>query len=277
MVRYLIILSLVFCSPLLADEPAPKPTDVKPASDGFPVIPSPTPIKPITPTVATDPDALPVVKYGEIYAVEYDTDFELRAYPSKLVDIVRAAPGPITVRGVIAGGDGKVTTRVFKGPFVAFVDVLEGASGTLTLVRTPLGLTDGTKITEKLITVNSAPRPPPDKPKPDEPPVVDDPVTARVKAALTGHPEDAAKFAAMADELAKALDAGTVPTLRSMETKMQAALTAVGWPVGKYGDMTKLAGELWGAGVADRDLTAADRALFAGQLRTISKACGEVK
>jgi hypothetical protein len=102
-------------------------------------------------------------------------------------------------------------------------------------------------------------------------------IARRVKTAMTGNPGDAAKFAGMCNALAIALDADQVPTLESMSAKMDAALKAVGWPQGKYPDMSKLAGQLWGAGVESYPLDATTRKRFSDQLRVIAKACLEVK
>lgn len=112
---------------------------------------------------------------------------------------------------------------------------------------------------------------------PSPPPVVEDSITSRVKAALAGQKADADKFASACIEVAKPLEVGTITRLAVMESSLKAALDAVGWVPGKYPDLSKLAGELFGKNVPDRDLTADERATFVRQLRLISTACGGVK
>ncbi len=113
---------------------------------------------------------MPTLAYGQIYVVQSEVEFFLRAYPKGLVAITPPTPGPITVRGVFADGSGKVETRTFKGKYVAFVDAVEGVAGRVELVATPVGVTDEASIAEQLVDIGAGPRPPP-KPDPDVPPV----------------------------------------------------------------------------------------------------------
>lgn len=172
MLKYLAAILLAMAPPLMADDPVPQPIlGVTPASPSiiFPVLPiaDPLPVKPVTPA---DPDAVPLLAFGKIYVVQSDTDFFLDAYPEGLVDITPPTAGPITVRGIFADGSGKTETRTFKAGFVAFVDVAEGASGRITLVATPIGVTDHSKLVKQLIDIGVAPQPPPIPPGPNPPP-----------------------------------------------------------------------------------------------------------
>lgn len=111
-----------------------------------------------------------------------------------------------------------------------------------------------------------------DPPKPEDPAAG---LSRRVKTALAGNPQDAVKFAAVMDSLNEALP--TINRLGEFESKMAKGLTAVNWPVGAYPDLSRLAGDLFGKQVADRALTAEDRAEFAASLKALSAACKAVK
>lgn len=109
------------------------------------------------------------------------------------------------------------------------------------------------------------------------PPTPQNTITTRVKTSLAGQPKDAATFGVVCEELAKALDAGTIVKQSNFESSMQAALTSVSWQVGKYADLSKLTGELFDRGDKDWTLTAEDKATFAKHLRTIAEACKGIK
>ena len=109
---------------------------------------------------------------------------------------------------------------------------------------------------------------------PNGPPApVENSITTRVKAALSGQAEDASKFGAVCSELAKALDDGKIAKQSNFESAMAAGLSGVSWPKGKYGDLTKLTSELFDHSENDWTLTADDKAMFAKHLRTIAAAC----
>lgn len=121
---------------------------------------------------------------------------------------------------------------------------------------------------------------------PNGPPVPDDSgssIARRVKAAFKGQPivvgqsSDTSRFQAVCDELAKSIDAGKVPKQSDFEKQMEAGLNAVGWPKGKYSDLTALCAELFDGPDNDWTLTAENKAAYVTSLRAISKACGEVK
>ncbi len=112
---------------------------------------------------------------------------------------------------------------------------------------------------------------------PPVPPTPEDGIAKRVKSALAGQPGDAVKFKAAYDALADALEAGTIKTRGQMEDSLAAALKANSWPTGKYGDLSKLSGELWGKGVGDGAIDATMRAAFLTSLKTVSTACEGVK
>lgn len=57
---------------------------------------------------------------------------------------------------------------------------------------------------------------------------------------------------------------------------MGTALKATGWPVGRYPDISKLMGELFGVDVSDRPLGVDERKKITEQLTTISAAAAEV-
>jgi hypothetical protein len=153
-IRYALLL-LLLAAPGLAEDTVPVvPTPAKPPIV-FPALPPSG--EPVTiPPVQVDPEAVPKLAYGQIYVVQSDVEFTLLASPEKLVTITPVA-GPVTVRGVFADGNGKVETRTFKAPFVAFVDANEGASGRVEL----LGVIDRSNITRQLIDIGAGPRPPP--------------------------------------------------------------------------------------------------------------------
>lgn len=109
------------------------------------------------------------------------------------------------------------------------------------------------------------------------PPTPQNTITTRVKTSLAGQPKDAATFGVVCEELAKALDAGTIVKQSNFESSMKAALTSVSWQVGKYADLSKLTSELFDRGDKDWTLTAEDKATFAKHLRTIAEACKGVK
>jgi len=112
---------------------------------------------------------------------------------------------------------------------------------------------------------------------PRGPPAPVDQITSRVRAALTGHVDDAKVFATACDALAASLEADEIKTLGAMEDALAAGLKANKWPQGKYPDLSKLAGELFGSGVPDGPIDAAAKSRFIADLKTISKACGAVK
>lgn len=113
---------------------------------------------------------------------------------------------------------------------------------------------------------------------PNGPPApVEDCITRRVKTSLAGQPKDAATFGVVCEELAKALDAGTIVKQSNFESSMKAALTSVSWQVGKYADLSKLTSELFDRGDKDWTLTAEDKATFSKHLRTIADACKGIK
>lgn len=168
MVRSLLII-LLLCSPVLAED---KPVDLQVGQKiWFPSLPVPDKA-PVTPAPPADPDAVPVLTYGQIYAVQSEVEFFLRAYPKSLVTITKPVKGPVTARGIFIVG-GKIETRVLTGKYVAFVDAGEKAAGRVDLVATPVGNASEDSIVEQTIDVNTAgPRPPP---KPDDPDVPDNP------------------------------------------------------------------------------------------------------
>lgn len=161
MVRSLLVI-LVLCSPVLAED---KPVDLRVGEKiWFPAVPVPDKV-PVTPSPPADPDAIPVLVYGQLYPVQSEVEFFLRAYPKSLVNITPPVKGPVTARGIFVNG-GKVETRVLTGKYVAFVDAGEKAVGRVDLVATPVGNANENTIVEQTIDVNTGPRPPP---KPDDP------------------------------------------------------------------------------------------------------------
>lgn len=163
MVRLIAILALL-CSPVLADEP--KPVDLQVGQKiWFPSLPVPDKA-PVTPAPPADPDAVPALSYGQIYVVQGDTPFALLASPKGVVTITKTE-GPINVRGIFADGNGEFETRTFKAKYVAFVDAVKGMAGRINLTAIPFGLKDESEITEQLVDIGTAPRPPPG---PDDPP-----------------------------------------------------------------------------------------------------------
>lgn len=273
-----LILFICLCSPAFGQDPVPTPVPVK--VPVFPVIPVADRI-PVTPA-PVDPDALPVLLPGRLFIVQSDVKFKLFASDDSLV-MIRKVHGPRDITAVFADSTtGDDEDREFSSKFLAIVKAAKGASGTLKLIYDPTGAEEESDATTIMLQIGAGPRPPP---KPDDPPLpVEDPITRRVKAALLGPDAkaDASKFSAVCSELAKALDANQIARLADLETKMKAGLDAVGWVPGKYPDMSKLAGELFGGtpggeGVADRALTADDKATFSKNLKAIAAACAAVK
>lgn len=112
------------------------------------------------------PDAVPVVKPGEMYVLTRAAGFALEAIPADAVDISMDT-GPVKIRGVFAGDDGKRTSKTFNG-FLGIVEPNAGASGRVTLRVWVNGKT-APSFTDYLIDIGVGPRPPPDPPKPTPP------------------------------------------------------------------------------------------------------------
>ena len=111
------------------------------------------------------------------------------------------------------------------------------------------------------------------------PPEPVDQIVRRVRDSFTGSDAkaDAIKFRAACEGLSAALEAGQITKLGQMEDALKAGLDANGWKQGKYPDLSRLCGELWGAGVPDGPIDSATREKFVAQLKTMGKACEGVK
>lgn len=256
--------------------PQPIPAVVPTPVQVFPLIP--TPDKPPVVVVPADPDAVPVLLPGRLLVIQSPVKFSLVRSDNKLAS-VRKVKGPRDITGVFIDGPEDDIDRTYDAPFIAIVKAEKGQSGRLKLTYIPKGAEDESEFQELLIDIGVAPRPPPDPVDPVDPvdPPEDDPLTKRVKAALSGNPTDAARFGAVCAELAKAMEAGEIVKQSDFEAKMIRGLDAVGWPKNKYADLTKLSSELFDRGEADWILTAEDKVAFAKNLRALATACEGVK
>ena len=135
-------------------------SDVRFPMRGVTVVPESAPV-----TIAEVVDTL---RPEEWYLVESERELICIASPVGVVAIEPLA-GPMVFRGRFAGGDGKVETRKFAGPYLYAVTA--EVAGKTELIVVPVGVSSADQIERIVITVQGA-RPPPDvdpEPEPDDP------------------------------------------------------------------------------------------------------------
>lgn len=104
---------------------------------------------------------------AELFVFDTDVPCVVTTSPPGLLSVTKE-DGPVKVKGVFAGGNGKVETRTFKGKFVYTVDVT--GTGRAELLVFPAGVADEGGILRRMIDANNGSKPPPVDPV--NPPVV---------------------------------------------------------------------------------------------------------
>lgn len=104
-------------------------------------------------------------------------------------------------------------------------------------------------------------------------------IAERIRGALTGPNAkvDAVKLEASVTAVAEALEQQKIRDTGQMESALRAALEANHWAVGRYPQLSKLMGELFGEDVPARDFTAELRLKTVAQLKEIAAACKGVR
>lgn len=95
---------------------------------------------------------------AELYVFDGNTPCVVTTSPRGILAVTREA-GPLKVKGIFAGGTGKVETRSFAGKYVWMVDVV--ATGRAELLVFPPGIIDEAGILRRTIDANHGPLPPP--------------------------------------------------------------------------------------------------------------------
>lgn len=156
---------LMFCMTVLsADGLAVDPPGVR-----FPEFVVPLP-KPSPVSADTVPKLIPEF----LYMIDSDVPLLIFASPQKLVTVTRDE-GPLRVRGKFIDGDGKTTTRTFKGKYIFTIEA--AGVGRCELIIVPEGAKKETEATRKVIDVDNGEKPP-------LPPEPVDQLTTDVRAAL---------------------------------------------------------------------------------------------
>lgn len=115
------------------------------------------------------PGAVIVLKTGEWCILEHDSEFFVRPHPAGIVEVDKKIyPKGLTVMGTFAGGGGKIETRDFNGPYLAFIKPI--AKGSVEIDSIPIGVMDEADIVTLSLSVNQLPQPPPDDKKKDDVP-----------------------------------------------------------------------------------------------------------
>lgn len=163
MKKLIVMLLLVFC---IAGLP----------SDGFaadpPEIRFPEFLIPLKPTPVSA-DHIPKLIPEYLCMIDSDVPLLIFASPPKLVTITRDE-GPLRVRGKFVDGDGKITTRTFKGKYIFTIEA--SGVGRCELIIIPEGAKKEADATRKMIDVDNGEKPPPPEPV--------DQLTIDVRAAL---------------------------------------------------------------------------------------------
>lgn len=115
----------------------------------------------------------------EWYIVESESELICITSPAGVLD-VESLTGPMTFRGRFAGGDGKVETRKFQGPYLYAVTAT--VAGKAELIVVPVGVSNADQVQRVVLTVEGA-RPPPPGPGP-EPEPGPQPVVKNVSIAI---------------------------------------------------------------------------------------------
>lgn len=157
MIRHLVAWMVAGTLALVAADPTP-PNKIK-----VPAAPAAVPI----------PGGVVVLQPDYFYVVEFDKRFVIRDHPKGYVKITyETVTGGLTLRGKFADDPSKVQTKTFKGPFLAFVEPVEGVQSRIEIDCIPFEFKDEGDIVTATIDVNGnqAPIPPP-KPKPNPEPI----------------------------------------------------------------------------------------------------------
>lgn len=208
--------------------PVPKPAIRLPELS----VPTPTPVS---------PDAVQVLKAGELFIVDSDQECFIRQAPPGVLKI-KPMVGPRSFYAVFAGGTGEPEERDYAGKFLYVLTAAKTARCELFVI--PKGVDADNKILQRTIDSQTGPRPPPDPdpPKPDDGPKAD-PIWPSVAAMFGADQSD--QKAAMAKKLASvyrnAVTAGPgfVPTVddtrlttfRELSDAMAGAAAASGVPL----------------------------------------------
>lgn len=157
--------------PPVIPTPDREPVIVYPVLDQVAPKPEPKP-EPVAPEGPVFPPILPADTW---YCVESDVPLFLLHSPDGLLKVdVDEGPRPMRVKGLFAGGGGKVEARDFRLKYVYFVEPVK--AGLTEIVCIPQGVTDAKDIHRQVLGV-MGPRPPPipdvdpepkPKPKPDD-------------------------------------------------------------------------------------------------------------
>jgi hypothetical protein len=177
------------------------------------------------------PGVVTTLSAGELYVFDSNAECVVTTSPPGVL-LVTKEDGPVKIKGVFAGGAGKVETRRFAGKYVWTVDV--AATGRAELLIFPAGTKDESGIVRRMIDANAGPRPPP-KPDPVDPVVpVLTPFQVKLQAAFRADGATAdskAKYAALWRQAAKTMvyDPGITTTV-AMLTELQTAVKLLGIP-----------------------------------------------
>jgi len=141
--------------------------DVRFPMRGVTVTPESSPV-----TIAEVVDTL---RPEEWYLIESEHELIVLTSPVGVVSIEPLA-GPMTFRGRFAGGDGKIETRKFVGPFLYAVTA--EIAGKTELIVVPVGVSSADQVERITLTVQGARPPPEPEPEPDDPTPPPGPVTS---------------------------------------------------------------------------------------------------
>lgn len=137
--------------------------------------------------VVVTPESAPVmmaevvdtIRAEEWYIVESESELICLTSPVDVLE-VESLGGPMTFRGRFAGGEGKIETRKFSGPYLYAVTATQ--AGKAELIVVPVGVASADQVQRVVLTVEGA-RPPPPKPDP-EPEPEPQPVAQHVSLAI---------------------------------------------------------------------------------------------
>lgn len=156
-VKYLWLLGLIL-TPAWGQEPPVPPEPAPGPRIEFPkfvqVLPQPKP----------DPNAVPVLKPGELFLAASDEEFELTVSPPSASITIKSwiSKGESTVVGVFAGGGGQTEVRTITKKYVALAQAIPGGTGDAELLGIPYVNAGSKDYVRQLVRLGKAPQPPPD-------------------------------------------------------------------------------------------------------------------